>query len=205
MNTDFHITRRKCADQGLSSWGFNLGGQHSTYHALFPRAWTVYDGISHLSGDHVNEPFRGKDGVSGVLLHHNTTKGNHPVTFVVAACETQNVNVTVLPSFGLSKGRCVTAKEMWGKMEQDGHFDQSNFNMGTTVPSSAGDANCAAVSASAWVEPNGKRYTRCYGTSERVAEDLVHDSLITKHYKRWEEEIEKWQNPILKNDKLPEW
>lgn len=24
-------------------------------------------------------------------------------------------------------------------------------------------------------------------------------------YKRWEEDIEKWQNPILKNDKLPEW
>lgn len=28
--------------------------------------------------------------------------------------------------------------------------------MGPTVPSSAGDVNCAAVSASTWVEPNGK-------------------------------------------------
>ncbi|KAJ0818355.1 putative glucosylceramidase [Helianthus annuus] len=274
----------KCTDQGLSSWGWNLSGQHSTYHALFPRAWTVYDGepdpelkvscrqispflphnyrdsslptsvfvytlvntgkeraqvsllltwansiggISHLSGDHVNEPFRGEDGVSGVLLHHKTAKGNHPVTFAVAACETQNVNVTVLPSFGLSEGSSVTAKEMWGKMEQDGHFDQDNFNSGHTAPSSAGDANCAAVSASTWVEPNGKctvafaiawsspkvkfmkgksyhrRYTRYYGTSERAAENLVHDALT--NYKRWEEEIEKWQNPILKNDKLPEW
>lgn len=274
----------KCTDQGLSSWGWNLSGQHSTYHALFPRAWTVYDGepdpelkvscrqispflphnyrdsslptsvfvytlvntgkeraqvsllltwansvggVSHLSGDHVNEPFVGEDGVSGVLLHHKTSKGNHPVTFAVAACETQNVNVTVLPSFGLSEGSTVTAKEMWGKMAQDGHFDQGNFNTGPTVPSSAGDANCAAVSASTWVEPNGKctvafaiawsspkvkfmkgksyhrRYTRYYGTSQRAAEDLVHDALT--NYKRWEEEIEKWQNPILKNDKLPEW
>ncbi|KAL7594536.1 hypothetical protein Lser_V15G29538 [Lactuca serriola] len=274
----------KCTDQGLSSWGWNLSGQHSTYHALFPRAWTVYDGepdpelkvscrqispflphnyrdsslptsvfvytlvntgkeraqvsllltwansiggVSHLSGDHVNEPFIGKDGVSGVLLHHKTAKGNHPVTFAVAACETQNVNVTVLPSFGLSEGSNVTAKEMWGKMAQDGQFDQGNFNVGPTVPSSAGDANCAAVSASTWVEPNGKctvafaiswsspkvkfmkgksyhrRYTRYYGTSERAAENLVHDALT--NYKRWEEEIEKWQNPILKNDKLPEW
>ncbi|XP_076924518.1 uncharacterized protein LOC143586990 [Bidens hawaiensis] len=274
----------KCTDQGLSSWGWNLSGQHSTYHALFPRAWTVYDGepdpelkvscrqispflphnyrdsslptsvfvytlvntgkerarvsllltwansiggISHLSGDHVNEPFRGEDGVAGVLLHHKTAKGNHPVTFAVAACETQNVNVTVLPSFGLSEGCSVTAKEMWGKMEQDGHFDQGNFNTGPTVPSSAGDASCAAVSAATWVEPNGKctvafavawsspkvkfmkgksyhrRYTRYYGTSERAAEDLVHDALT--NYKRWEEEIEKWQNPILENDKLPEW
>ncbi|KAJ9555494.1 hypothetical protein OSB04_010108 [Centaurea solstitialis] len=168
-------------------------------------------GISHLSGDHVNEPFKGEDGVSGVLLHHKTAK-HHPVTFAIAACETQNVNVTVLPSFGLSEGSTVTAKEMWGKMAQDGQFDQGNFNAGPTVPSSAGDANCAAVSASTWVEPNGRctvafavawRYTRYYGTSERAAENLVHDALT--NYKRWEEEIEKWQNPILKNDKLPEW
>ncbi|KAJ4835128.1 hypothetical protein Tsubulata_028111 [Turnera subulata] len=117
----------KAGDQGISSWGWNLSGQHSTYHALFPRAWTIYDGEpdpelkiscrqispfiphnykdsslpaavfvytlvntgkerakvsllftwansiggnSHLSGDHVNEPFIGKDGVGGVLLHH---------------------------------------------------------------------------------------------------------------------------------------
>ncbi|KAK2998037.1 hypothetical protein RJ639_025232, partial [Escallonia herrerae] len=117
----------KPSDHGISSWGWNLSGQHSTYHALFPRAWTIYDGepdpelkvscrqispfiphnyrdsslptavfvytlvntgkerakvsllltwansiggISHLSGDHVNESFIGEDGVSGVLLHH---------------------------------------------------------------------------------------------------------------------------------------
>ena len=24
-------------------------------------------------------------------------------------------------------------------------------------------------------------------------------------YKRWEEEIENWQNPVLKDEKLPEW
>lgn len=37
---------RKSRDKGISSWGWNLNGQHSTYHALFPRAWTVYDGIT---------------------------------------------------------------------------------------------------------------------------------------------------------------
>lgn len=36
---------RKSGDQGISSWDWNLSGQHSTYHALFPRAWTVYDGV----------------------------------------------------------------------------------------------------------------------------------------------------------------
>jgi hypothetical protein len=36
---------RKNSDPGISSWDWNLSGQHSTYHALFPRAWTVYDGM----------------------------------------------------------------------------------------------------------------------------------------------------------------
>ncbi|WJX12153.1 glucosylceramidase [Trifolium repens] len=35
---------RKADEQGISSCGWNLNGQHSTYHALFPRAWAVYDG-----------------------------------------------------------------------------------------------------------------------------------------------------------------
>lgn len=274
----------KAGDQGISSWGWNLSGQHSTYHALFPRSWTIYDGepdpelkiscrqispfiphnyresslptavfvytlvntgrerakvnllftwansiggLSHLSGDHVNEPFIGEDGVSGVLLHHKTAKGNPPVTFSIAACETQNVSVTVLPSFGLSEGSRVTAKDMWDRMVQDGQFDRANFSSGPSIPSSPGETACAAVSASAWVEPHGKctvafalawsspkikfskgstyhrRYTKFYGTSERAALDLVHDALT--NYKRWEEEIENWQSPILNDARLPEW
>ncbi|XP_047323974.1 non-lysosomal glucosylceramidase [Impatiens glandulifera] len=274
----------KSCDEGISSWGWNLSGQHSTYHALFPRAWTIYDGepdpelkiscrqispfiphnyresslpaavfvytlvntgkerakvsllftwansiggVSHLSGDHVNEPFIGEDGIAGVLLHHRTAKDIPPVTFAIAACETQNVNVTVLPCFRLSEGSGVTAKDMWEKMVQDGQFDRENFNVGASTPSSPGDTLCAAVSASTWVEPHGKctvsfalawsspkvkflkgksyhrRYTKFYGTSERAASDLVHDALT--NYKRWEEEIENWQAPVLSDDRLPEW
>ncbi|XP_022959232.1 non-lysosomal glucosylceramidase-like isoform X3 [Cucurbita moschata] len=274
----------KVGDPGISSWGWNLDGQHSTYHALFPRAWTVYDGepdpelkvscrqispfiphnyrdsslptavfvytlvntgrerakvsllftwansiggVSHLSGDHVNEPFIGEDGVFGVNLHHKSAKGNSPVTFSIAACETQNVSVTVLPSFGLSEGSCITAKDMWDKMVQDGQFDRDNFSSGPSMPSSPGETLCAAVAASAWVEPHGKctitfslswsspkvkflkgfsyhrRYTKFYGTSEKAAQTLAHDALT--NYKRWEEEIEKWQRPILMDERLPEW
>ncbi|XP_023006162.1 non-lysosomal glucosylceramidase-like isoform X3 [Cucurbita maxima] len=274
----------KVGDPGISSWGWNLDGQHSTYHALFPRAWTVYDGepdpelkvlcrqispfiphnyrdsslptavfvytlvntgrerarvsllftwansiggVSHLSGDHVNEPFIGEDGVFGVNLHHKSAKGNSPVTFSIAACETQNVSVTVLPSFGLSEGSCITAKDMWDKMVQDGQFDRDNFSSGPSMPSSPGETLCAAVAASACVEPHGKctitftlswsspkvkflkgfsyhrRYTKFYGTSEKAAQTLAHDALT--NYKRWEEEIEKWQRPILMDERLPEW
>ncbi|KAK4750952.1 hypothetical protein SAY87_004434 [Trapa incisa] len=271
-------------DLGISSWGWNLSGECSTYHALFPRAWTVYDGEpdpelkvscrqispfiphnyrdsslptavfvyslvntgkerakvsllftwansiggdSHLSGDHVNEPFIGEDGVSGVLLHHKTANGNPPVTFAIAACETQNVNVTVLPCFGLSGESSVTAKDIWAMMVEDGQFDRRNFNSGTSSPSLYGETICAAVSASAWVEPHGKctvafalswcspkikfskgssyhrRYAKFYGMSERAALNLAHDAL--KNYNRWEEEINKWQAPILNDERLPEW
>uniref|UniRef100_A0A1D1YKB4 Non-lysosomal glucosylceramidase n=1 Tax=Anthurium amnicola TaxID=1678845 RepID=A0A1D1YKB4_9ARAE len=279
-----HEGLEKFGDEGVSSWGWNLSGQHSTYHALFPRAWTIYDGepdpelkiscrqispfiphnyresslptsvfvytlvntgrerakvsllltwansvggVSHLSGNHVNEPFRENDGVSGVLLHHKTAKDNPPVTFAIAACETQNVNVTVLPAFGLSAENCVTAKDMWGTMVQSGQFDQENFDAGPCMPSLPGETLCAAVSASTWVEPHGRctvafalawaspkvkfqkgctynrRYTKFYGISERSAASLAHDALMS--YKWWEEEIEKWQEPILKDEKLPEW
>ena len=39
---------------------------------------------------------------------------------------------------------------------KDGEFDRENFNCGPTMPSSPGETLCAAVSASAWVEPHGK-------------------------------------------------
>ncbi|EEE67087.1 hypothetical protein OsJ_24071 [Oryza sativa Japonica Group] len=249
----------KSNDDGISSWDWKLRGDRSTYHALFPRAWTVYDGepdpelkvscrqispfiphnyqesslptsvfvytivntgkerakvslvmtwansiggLSHHSGGHVNEPFM-------------TANNNPPVTFAVAACENQNVNVTVLPAFGLSGESSVTAREMWGTLSQDGCFDRDNFSAGPSMPSSLGDTVCAAVCASTWVEPHGRctvvfslawsspkvkfkkgnayyrRYTKFYGTSPSIS--------------NWEEEIDKWQRPILHDERFPEW
>ncbi|KAG0459064.1 hypothetical protein HPP92_022192 [Vanilla planifolia] len=290
-----HEGIKKLGDQGISSWDWNLSGQHSTYHALFPRAWTVYDGepdpelkiscrqispfiphdykesslpvcvfvytlvntgrerakvsllmtwansiggISHETGGHINEPFLGDDGVSGVLLHHKQVvelcllyyDELQKITHLLHSQllhETQNVNVTILPKFVLSGENSITASDMWGIMMQDGQFERQNFNGGPSMPSSPGETMCAAVSASAWVEPHGKctvafalawaspkvkfqkgytyhrRYTRFYGTSQRSAVNLVHDALMK--YSWWEEEIEKWQQPILKDIKLPEW
>jgi len=69
--------------------------------------------VSCLLNFFVNEDF-------GVYIKavpiYRTAKGNPPVTFSIAACETQNVSVSVLPSFGLSEGSNITAKGMWSKM-----------------------------------------------------------------------------------------
>lgn len=35
---------RECSASGIGSWDWNLKGHSSTYHALYPRAWTVYEG-----------------------------------------------------------------------------------------------------------------------------------------------------------------
>ncbi|KAL3598027.1 hypothetical protein D5086_005945 [Populus alba] len=34
----------EAAGSGIESWDWNLKGNNSTYHALYPRAWTVYEG-----------------------------------------------------------------------------------------------------------------------------------------------------------------
>lgn len=52
-----------------------------------------------------------------------TAKDNPPVTFAIAACETQNVNVTVLPCFGMSGETSVTASDMWNTMVQVTDFN----------------------------------------------------------------------------------
>lgn len=40
------------------------------------------------------------------------------MSYAIAACETQNVSVSVLPCFGLTGESCITAKDMWGKIVQ---------------------------------------------------------------------------------------
>ncbi|GAB2235011.1 hypothetical protein Droror1_Dr00004288 [Drosera rotundifolia] len=35
---------RECSAEGIRSWDWNLKGHNATYHALYPRAWTVYEG-----------------------------------------------------------------------------------------------------------------------------------------------------------------
>ncbi|XP_057976381.1 uncharacterized protein LOC131163709 isoform X2 [Malania oleifera] len=35
---------QETADSGIESWDWKLNGHNSTYHALFPRAWSVYEG-----------------------------------------------------------------------------------------------------------------------------------------------------------------
>ncbi|KAG1338011.1 hypothetical protein COCNU_04G003170 [Cocos nucifera] len=219
------FTRERCmpsASLGVPLGGMGSGSISRGFRGEF-KNWQIIPGSCELSPVMANQ--------FSVMFDLWTANDNPHVTFAIAACETQNVSVTVLPSFGLSGESCVTARHMWGSMVQDGCFDWENFNACPCMPSLPGETLCAAVSASTWVEPHGKctvafalawsspkvkflkgrtyhrRYTKFYGTSERSAVDLVHDALtnLLFCFWWWEEEIEKWQSPILKDERLPEW
>ncbi|KAL4313541.1 hypothetical protein GQ457_01G000160 [Hibiscus cannabinus] len=144
------------AESGICSWDWNLKGNNSTYHALYPRAWTVYEGepdpelkivcrqispfipdnykessfpvsaftftlyntgkttadvtllftwansvggVSEFSGRHSNSKIMMKDGVHGILLHHETADRQPPVTFAIAAQEKDGVRISECPCF----------------------------------------------------------------------------------------------------------
>ena len=42
--TEYYVFHRETDVSGIGSWDWNLNGGNSTYHALFPRSWTVYEG-----------------------------------------------------------------------------------------------------------------------------------------------------------------
>lgn len=272
-------------DCGISSWDWSLDGEYSTYHAVFPRAWTIYEGepdpelkiscrqvspfipnnyrescfpstvfsytlvntgdesaavsllftwansiggSSHLSGGHFNESFIEDDGVNGVLLHHKTEKGQLPITFAIAAQQTDDVRVSICPCFSIvGNAGDYTAKDMWLEMKEHGNFLETHWDFFPTAVSPPGVSIGAAVAAAVLIQPHQKRtvtfslvwdspkvkfmkgrsyyrrYTKFYGFSGKAATRLAHDALLD--FSKWEEAIVRWQDPILKNPDLPEW
>ncbi|PQM42259.1 non-lysosomal glucosylceramidase [Prunus yedoensis var. nudiflora] len=240
---------------GIGSWDWNLNGDNSTYHALFPRAWSVYEGEpdpalkivcrqispfiphnykessfpvsvftftlynsgktaadvtllftwansvggrSEFSGHHFNSRAVIKDGVHGVLLHHRQDcNGLPPVTFAIAAEETDGIHVSECPCFvisGDSKG--ITAKDMWKEIKEHGSFDRLNSTE-TSLDSEPGSSIGAAIAASVTVPSDGvrtvtfslawdcpevkfvggktyhRRYTKFYGTTGMLLQILL--------------------------------
>ncbi|KAJ0977231.1 hypothetical protein J5N97_012705 [Dioscorea zingiberensis] len=204
----------------------NLGESAADIKLLFTWANSV-GGNSELTGYHSNSRMLNKDGVRGVLLHHRTTNGKPPVTFAIAAQETSEVHVSECPYFVISgNSKDFTARDMWHAIKEHGSFDHLN-SIETSIPSEPGTSIGAAVAASVTVPPKGvrtvtfslawacpevkfatgqiyhRRYTKFYGTDRNAAATLVRDSIID--HGLWESQIEEWQQPILKDNNLPEW
>ncbi|XP_062192980.1 uncharacterized protein LOC133896401 isoform X2 [Phragmites australis] len=272
---------------GIGSWDWKLKEKNCTYHGLFPRSWTVYDGEpdpeikitcrqispfiphnyihssfptavftftvhnsgstpadvtllftwansvggrSEVTGHHTNSKMKARDGVHGVLLNHRTADGRPPVTFAIASQETDDVRVTVCPSFTMgqpSSGE-FTATDMWEEIKNHGSFGNVGAGDAPRAASRPGSSVGAAVAAStavpagetrvvsfalAWACPEVKfptgrtyhrRYTKFYGLDGgAAAEHLAHGALL--EHMEWESQIEEWQRPVLQDKRLPEW
>ncbi|CAL9232258.1 unnamed protein product [Arabidopsis halleri] len=272
----------KTEDLGIESWDWNMKGDKSMYHALYPRSWTVYNepdpelrivsrqispfiphnykesslpvsvfaftvsnlgkeeatvtllftwensvgGASGLTGEHFNSTMMERDGVHAIALHHKTDNGHPPVTYAIAAQETEDVHVSECPCFLVSGHslKDITAKEIWDEIKKNKSFDGLNNELGS--PSRPGTSIGAAIAAKVKVPPGcdrtvtfslswdcpkvrfnektyHRRYTKFYGNLGDAAVKMARDALL--NYVDWESQIEAWQSPILSDTALPDW
>ncbi|MCO5586103.1 hypothetical protein L7F22_040042 [Adiantum nelumboides] len=108
-----------------------------------------------------------------------------------------------------------------------GAFNEDHWNSFPVSVSSPGSSIASAVAARVSLQPHEKktvtfslvwdapkvkftkgrsyyrRYTKFYGFSGKAATRLAHDAILD--FSKWEDAIIKWQEPVLKNEKLPEW
>ncbi|XP_039167107.1 non-lysosomal glucosylceramidase-like isoform X4 [Eucalyptus grandis] len=153
---------KESTGSGTECWDWNLNGDKCTYHALFPRAWTIYDGFQSrknfcrsLLFTWVNS-VGGVSGFSGAHFNSNmeTANGDPPVTFAIVAEESSDVHISKCPYFlisGTSHG--FTAKDMWYEIKKNGSFDHTVQN-DNLVLSEAGSSIGAAMVASLVVPPD---------------------------------------------------
>ncbi|KAG2556731.1 hypothetical protein PVAP13_8NG192000 [Panicum virgatum] len=99
---------------GIRSWDWNMSGQHSTYHALYPRAWTVYDGEPDPELNIVCRQI-------SPIIPHNYQQSSYPAavfTFTVTNSGHTAADVTLLFTWANSVG---------GKSDITGYHSNSSM------------------------------------------------------------------------------
>uniref|UniRef100_A0A0D9X3Q7 Non-lysosomal glucosylceramidase n=1 Tax=Leersia perrieri TaxID=77586 RepID=A0A0D9X3Q7_9ORYZ len=193
----------------------NSGSTTADVTLLFTWANSV-GGKSELTGNHTNSRMTPRDGVHGVLLHHRTADGHPPVTFAIAAKETDGVRNGSFSGDGDGEGKA--ASRPGSSIGAAVAATTAVAAGGTRVVSFALSWSCPEVKFPAG-RTYHRRYTKFHGTdSDSSAECLAHDALLgddmilticflnaRKKHMRWESQIEEWQRPILQDKNLPEW
>ncbi|KAJ1275211.1 hypothetical protein BS78_05G119200 [Paspalum vaginatum] len=99
---------------GIGSWDWNMSGQLSTYHALYPRAWTIYDGEPDPELNIVCRQI-------SPIIPHNYQQSSYPVsvfTFTVTNSGNTAADVTLLFTWANSVG---------GRSELTGYHSNSHM------------------------------------------------------------------------------
>ncbi|KAF2293932.1 hypothetical protein GH714_005765 [Hevea brasiliensis] len=173
MNVMFIL--RESTVSGIGSWDWNLKGENSTYHALYPRSWTIYEGEP-------DPELRIVCRQISPVIPHNYKESSFPVsvfTFMHGSFDKLKSDGTPLPSeLGSSIGAAIAAS--------------------VTIPP---DAARSVTFSLAWDCPEVLH--KFYGTHGDAAARIAHDAILGHDH--WESQIEAWQRPILKDKRLPEW
>ncbi|XP_011942482.1 PREDICTED: non-lysosomal glucosylceramidase isoform X2 [Cercocebus atys] len=182
----------------LRSWNWGLCGYFAFYHALYPRAWTVYQ-----------------------LPGQNVTLTCRQITPILPHDYQADTTVTHITAFDPDS----TGQQVWQDLLQDGQLDSP---AGQSTPTQKGVGIAGAVCVSSKLRPRGqcrlefslawdmprilfgakgqvhyRRYTRFFGQDGDAAPALSHYALC--RYAEWEERISAWQSPVLDDRSLPAW
>lgn len=201
---------------GVFVWDvYNNGSEPADVSIMF--TWKNGTGTSSdKKGGRWNTGFSSAS-TSGVMFHdgHPT----QPCTMCISAADGDDVTVTTCTSFDPSS----QLKELWNDLKTDG---QLNTTKGPSERTEKGQTLAGAVASSCHVEPNHKgllefalswdmpkvqfdslpyfrRYTRWFGRDGTASLALCSHAL--EEYPEWEKKINEWQDPILNDDRLPEW
>uniref|UniRef100_A0A0E0F434 NLGase n=1 Tax=Oryza meridionalis TaxID=40149 RepID=A0A0E0F434_9ORYZ len=172
--------------QRIGSWDWNMSGQNSTYHALYPRSWTIYNGEPDPDVNIVCHQI-------SPIIPHNYQQSSYPVsvfTFTNGSFDNLDLTKTSMCSKpGLSIGAAIAASvKLPPQTTQNVSFalawacPEVKFSSGKTYH---------------------RRYTKFHGTDNDAAASLAHDAIL--EHNSWERQIEEWQNPILQDERFPDW
>ncbi|XP_071795230.1 non-lysosomal glucosylceramidase-like [Asterias amurensis] len=220
-----HEYKDTCLPVGVFVWEIhNHGNTPVDVSIMF--TWQNGIGTScDKKGGRWNEPFHTEDAdnecsMQGILLHNSEQSSMRCTMGISASCREGN-EVTHCVAFNPES----QANALWEDLLEDGAL------MSSTAPSfktQQGQLTAAAVCSScciegkstskmefvlAWDMPSVhfknkghsylRRYTRWFGSDRKAAPKLC--SYALHSYPEWEEKIEAWQGPILKNESTPAW
>ncbi|XP_037980164.1 non-lysosomal glucosylceramidase-like [Motacilla alba alba] len=202
----------------LQGWNWGYCGRYAFYHALYPRAWLVYE----LPGQQVVLTCRQ---VSPVIPHDYKDSSLPVAVFVWEVENGRDEDVEVSIMFSLQNGTGAKEAGSGGHWNEPFTFQKDGERVAGVLLHHCPAVNPFSLAISAREKAGtGVTHVTAFnptGLGREVWQDLLQDGRLDSptgeclhplwdgdaltHYEEWERKIEAWQNPILENSQLPSW
>ncbi|XP_050440390.1 non-lysosomal glucosylceramidase isoform X2 [Adelges cooleyi] len=211
-----------CVPGGVFIWTVE-NNSNSQYNISITFTFASGNGVSSYNTDEAScEPFNvNEDGteVAGSLIH-NFFK-NMKCTYVIGGKVKDRGTLSQLNFDPNSNGMSVSKSlKLFGELKEMGEKKDNLYSKGEEVASAVCIKQCLKPNSSEKYEfglfidmPKIKfpmsqieylrYYTKFFGCDSKTGPKIFHYSM--KNYKIWEQELDKWQNPILNDTLLPDW